>query len=423
MAPEKAHERSSERETDGEDAEYAAGAEYEEFEKVDWSATAAENGVEEPKAEPIDLVEEAIKFTIEYKEVAERKCPTCTLSYNTNLTGVIPNRSTEKKKAAPKWETMLAALIQAVAIMFPEIFGNASKLYWKAKADNEVVEAQAFLKPHKQHITQEHVDRLHGVLKLWASLIALASRLGSYVFKQGAYDTPFSLTWTEFLGIATTIASYYMEYLGSEEDLEGNGEAWYYDKRQLLQQIDQLRRYFRHKIHSSGARREQYHWKYCYFIIVNKQYLAIGPNSASGKVKGPDPALEMLDDEYDAMIDEIVATGLEKDGGIKDIDVELADIGEGEQDRAEDEAPIPIDPRLLGETGAGAAGNEDTDIVMASTTMAASIQNGGADVDMAGTEETGTVEDEGAVHRDALFFERFGVAADAARKVFGGHIK
>ena len=41
---------------------------------------ALEDVAEEPKAEPIELIKEAVKFTMKYKEVADRKCTALALS-------------------------------------------------------------------------------------------------------------------------------------------------------------------------------------------------------------------------------------------------------------------------------------------------------------------------------------------------------
>src|SRR2546423_15323679 len=106
-----------------------------------------------------------------------------------------------------------------------------------------------------------------------------------------------------------------MDYLKSEEDSEGNGESWFYDKRGLLQQIDRLRRYFCSKVHRSGAPREQLHWKYYYFIIVDVEDLNIGGNSRTGKGMGPDPVLEGPAEEYDTLIDEMAGASLQDRNG------------------------------------------------------------------------------------------------------------
>jgi hypothetical protein len=296
----------------------------------------------------------------------------------TDLTAVIPNRSTKWKKETPKWETMLVALIQAFAMMFPKVFGDASKLYWDANADDEVAEAKAFLKKYEQAITHEHIHRLSKVWELWTDLLVLASHLGSYVFDQHAYNVPTSLTWTEFVGIATAIASYYKKYLQSAEELDDDAVPWFYDKRELLELIDQLRRYFRCRIPKCGARRIQGHWAYCYFVIVTKKDLAIGKNSKTGQTMGPDPALAAPDDEYDDKLDELTDTSTEgypesevenEDRG-EDMDVEMTGTTEGEQSEAEDPWAGLINPNL----------DNGTD--------AALVENAAADVDMAGTGPT-----------------------------------
>lgn len=351
------------------DAEFAAGLEFEQLEDVPWSMQSAEDDKQEQKPAAIDLVEVAAVFTTKFEGISKRKYTKPGQWYVADAIAVIPNRSTKWKKETPKWETMLVALIQAFAMMFPEIFGDASKLYWNANAADEVAEAKSFLKNYEQDISQEHIHHLSKVWELWTKLLVLASHLGSHVFDQHAYDVPTSLTWTEFVGIATAIASYYKKYLQSEEELDDDGIHWFYDKRELLELIDQLRRYFRCRIPKCGARRIQGHWAYCYFVIVTTKDLAIGKNSHTGKTMGPDPALAAPEDEYDAIFDGLTDTSSEgysePDVENDDMDVEMTGTTEGEQSEAENPWAGLINPDLDNGTDAASIENAAVDVEMA----------------------------------------------------------
>jgi hypothetical protein len=55
------------------DAEFAAGLEFEQLQDVTWSTPAAEDDKQEPRATAIDLVKVAVEFTTKFEGISKRK--------------------------------------------------------------------------------------------------------------------------------------------------------------------------------------------------------------------------------------------------------------------------------------------------------------------------------------------------------------
>ena len=319
-----ARARSTQRVEVAGDAEYAAGVNYEQFEEVDWSTVDVD-----PTDEEIEdagrngtLQMWARLFTKYYKEVATRKSPASARRYSIDMTLVIASRPGRQR-----WETNMAAMIQVIAIFFPDESGfDPAKLRCPVKTketaeksaggeDAELEALEAWDQKYAHLLNFEVYQRLNTVWDIWNQVIPHAQKISSRAFAKDGYGRVHGTPWIEFVGLATVIAKQYKNMVKSNNSEPGAD----YAKARFLIPVSLLRRYLRSKINKSGFRREQKHWVLCWDVVAEKEGLVVGKsNFMDDTFAWPDePELE-IDVEREAES--------ESDGDRESVEVESEEV-------------------------------------------------------------------------------------------------